>query len=160
MKSTLLFLIAALSLGACQKSTVDPAIAPQDFGIDFSRDFALHYQQQASLPTATSPELTVRLDEVKYSYCPEAVTCVVGSMAWPVLTITDAQGHKQQLSLPHHGPRPYSAAWLDTTSVRANGRRYLLTYTLWEIERTLDKQEMPVKQDFALWFTVAAAANK
>jgi hypothetical protein len=159
MKSTLLLLAGALSLGACQKSTVDPGITASDYRVDFDKDFALHYQQQATLPATGAAELAVRLDELAYSFCPEGLTCIAGPSAWPTLAITDAQGQTQSLKLPYDRPRPNHVAWLDTSSIRANGRRYLLTYTVWEVDRTLAKGEMPAKQDFALWFHVTKATR-
>ncbi|UOQ71400.1 hypothetical protein [Hymenobacter cellulosilyticus] len=126
-----------------------------DFAIGFEQDFALHHQQQAFLPATTSPELTVRLDEAYTTYCPEGLQCIVGPSAWPKLAITDAQGQTQEVRLPKNRPSSNRVTWLDTTNIKANGRRYLLTYTRWEIEQTPEKGKMPAKQAWALWFRVA-----
>ncbi|PJJ60908.1 hypothetical protein [Hymenobacter chitinivorans] len=154
MKSTVLVLALALGLGACQKSTVDPQLPAPDFAVDFDKDFALHYRQQAFLPGTGSRELTIQLEDLNTTYCPEGLQCAVGPSAWPVLAITDAQGQSQQLRLPDGPQRSALGAWLDTTSIRANGRRYLLTYTVWDIDKQPEKGKMPALQDWALWFNV------
>ncbi|UOQ52201.1 hypothetical protein [Hymenobacter cellulosivorans] len=154
MKSTILILALALGLGACRKSTVVPQVPAPDFAVDFDKDFALHYRQQAFLPSTSSRELTIQLEDLTTTYCPEGLQCIVGPSAWPLLAITDGQGQTQQLRLPDAPPRYPGGAWLDTTSIRANGCRYLLTYTVWEVDKQPDKGKMPAKEDWALWFNV------
>lgn len=154
MKSTVLVFALALGLGACQKSTVDPQVPVPDFAVDFDKDFALHHRQQAFLSSTSSPELTIQLEDLTTTYCPEGLQCIVGPSAWPLLAITDGQGQTQQLRLPDGPQHSAIGAWLDTTSIRANGRRYLLTYTVWDIDQQPDKGKIPAKQDWALWFNV------
>ncbi|KAA9327612.1 hypothetical protein F0P96_16670 [Hymenobacter busanensis] len=155
MKALLLVLPAALGLAACHKSSVEPETTFPAITAAFDQEFALHHRQQAQLPTAATPEVTVQMTELGYSYCPKDVYCVAPSMAWPTLAITDAQGRIQQLQLPRNAARPNYPSWLDTASVQANGRRYLLTYSRWEVERQLASQEMPLKKDFVLWFRLS-----
>ncbi|TGE28195.1 hypothetical protein [Hymenobacter metallicola] len=157
MKSTLLFLTLTLVGSACQKTAIDPEAAPQDFAVDFNKDFGLHHRQQATLPATSGAELTLRLEELHTSFCPEGMMCIVGPSAWPVLTISDANGQQQQLTLPKNQARTWSGTWLDTASIRANGRRYLLTYTQWDLERVPAKGKGPAKADWVLWFHVDKA---
>jgi hypothetical protein len=42
----------------------------------------------------------------------------------------------------------------DTLSVRANGRRYLLTYVQWQLDEQVKEYDNPTKQQFGLTFRV------
>lgn len=160
MKKVVLPLLAVLSLAGCQKATVEPEQAPADTQAVFEADFSLQYQQQAFLPGPNQPELTLRLEDLKYTFCPEGMMCFVGPSAWPELNVTDAQGRMQRVILPpFNAQRVPNAAWLDTTSVRANNRRYVLTYQRWEIGKPLGRGEYPGKSHFALWFRVNRIGN-
>ncbi|GAA4383169.1 hypothetical protein [Hymenobacter koreensis] len=155
MKSLLLFMAIGMGLVSCQKTTADPNATPKAIEAPFDQDFTLHYRQQAFLTSAQQPELTLRVAELDCSFCPEGVTCFAPSMAWPSLDVTDAQGQTRRVKLPANRVREYTPAWLDTTSVVANGRRYLLTYAGWSVTRKLAVREMPHRADFALRFRVA-----
>ncbi|TGE06273.1 hypothetical protein [Hymenobacter fodinae] len=151
MKLPVFLLLTGLGLGACHKSDVKPDEQPSEIAAAFDKDFTLHYQQQASLPTQQQPELTVKLDEVAFTYCPPNAKCLVGTMAWPTLRITDAQGQTQVL--PQVTP-PKNLLPNDTLSVRANGRRYLLTYVQWQLDKQVKEYDNPTKQQFGLTFRV------
>jgi hypothetical protein len=160
MPKALLPLLAVLSLAGCQKETPEPEQAPADTQAAFEVDFSLQHQQRAFLPGTAQPELTVQLTDLDYTFCPEGVYCVVGPSAWPKLSVTDAQGQSQQVVPPLFNPqRVPNAAWLDTMSVRANSRRYVLTYQRWEIVKPLSRGENPGKSHFALWFRVNRIGN-
>ncbi|WP_155832901.1 hypothetical protein [Hymenobacter swuensis] len=155
MKKAVLPILVVLSLTGCQKAAVEPEPAPADTQAAFEADFSLQHQQQAFLPGMTQPELTVRLEELKYTFCPEGLMCFVGPSAWPELNVTDAQGRTQRVVFtPFNAQRVPSTAWLDTTSVRANNRRYVFTYQRWQIVKPLGRGVYPGKSDFTLWFRI------
>jgi hypothetical protein len=151
MKLPVLLLLTGLSLGACHKSDVKPDEQSAEIAASFDKDFTLHYQQQASLPTQQQPELTVKLDEVSFTYCPPRAMCFMPTMAWPTLRITDAQGQAQVQ--PQATPSKVLVP-NDTLSVRANGRRYLLTYVQWQLDEQVKEYDNPTKQQFGLTFRV------
>ncbi len=134
MKHYLLAALLLAGLGGCSSEET----GPQTVTAAFSQDFSLRYRQSANLPTTVSPELTVAVSELAYSICPKNVNCVAPDYADPTLTITAANGQQQQLKLPVEGIRPYSPAWIDTASVRANGRRYVVYYRSWAADRSKD----------------------
>ena len=149
MKYYLLAASLLAVLGGCS-SKED---GPQTVAAAFDQDFSLHYRQSASLPAAASaPELTIAVAELDYSICPKNVNCVAPDYAAPTLTITAANGQPQQLKLPVEGIRPYSPTWIDTASVRANGRRYVVYYRSWTADRSKD---MPGRADITLNLRVA-----
>lgn len=155
MKLALLPILVVLSLAGCQKAAVEPSGPPADIQAAFETDFSLQQQQQAFLPGTAQPELTVRLADMDYTFCPEGVTCITGTAAWPKLSLTDARGKTQQVDFAWVNPqRVPNAAWLDTLSVRANNRRYLCTYQRWEIPEPLGRGVYAAKSDFVLWFRV------
>jgi hypothetical protein len=130
MKKPLLVALVALGLGACQK---DNDAAPAAVGAPFDQEFTLDHNQQASLPVV-SPELKVTVSDVLFSFCPKNAMCIAPDYVAPVLQITDAQGHAQQLTMPRNLFRNSSNPnWIDTASVRANNRRYLFTYINWKV---------------------------
>lgn len=147
MKLPVLLFLTGLGLAACQKSEVGPVSPPADIAAAFDSEFTLYYQQQAYVPTQAQPELTVRVEEVAYSFCPEGMMCFVGTNAWPTLRVTDAQGQTQVVP---QAPRRFLLPH-DTLSVRANGRRYLLTYVQWDLKEQPNKKS-PSKDSFALKF--------
>ncbi|MFD2720728.1 hypothetical protein ACFST9_18550 [Hymenobacter monticola] len=129
MSKHFLFAALSLSLFACKKNDAE---SPAAVAAGFSQDFALLYRQQASLPQPAQPELTITVTDLQFSICPRNANCFMADYARPTLRITDAQGGTQQLTMPVIlGSR--SADWIDTTSVRANGRRYVLTYLKWQV---------------------------
>jgi hypothetical protein len=145
MNKYLFISLLGLSSVACKKTDPDVG-AHTPLAAGFDQSFSLHYQQSALLPTFNQPELTVAVADLNYTFCPKNVQCVVGTSAWPTLRITDAQGQAQQVKLPTNLVRP-NPAWLDTTSLRANGQRYLLYYTKWELDAG---QDSPQKKDFSI----------
>ncbi|MCC2546553.1 hypothetical protein LJY25_08870 [Hymenobacter sp. BT175] len=159
MKVSTLALVALLGLGACQKSAVAPNVEHGDSTAVFDQEFALYYRQQAMLPAAAGPELTVQVEELYTSYCPEEARCIVSTAAWPTLRITDQQGQSQQVKLPANRPAVFTPAFLDTTSVQANGRRYLLTYTRWNLDRTPPRGGYPAKHDYTVSLRVSKPAQ-
>jgi len=155
MKKVVLPMLAVLNLASCQKASIKPELAPADTEAAFAADFSLQHQQQAFLPSLAQAELTVRLEDLKYTFCPEGMMCFVGPSAWPELNVTDARGQTQRVVFPAFNPqRVPNPTWLDTMSVRANNRRYVFTYQRWEIVKPLGRGVYPGKSDFALWFRV------
>jgi hypothetical protein len=120
--------IGALALGllSCKKDDATPITT------DFNQKFSLYYRQQAALPTASPPELSLEVTELRYTICPKNANCFVADFAAPTLRITDAQGQSQQVTIPANTFGNRTPDWIDTASFRANGRRYLLTYVDWK----------------------------
>ncbi|SHJ29323.1 hypothetical protein SAMN02745146_2787 [Hymenobacter daecheongensis DSM 21074] len=140
MKKHLLLSALSLSLLACEKADRENDVIPASITTAFNQDFALSYRQQATLPAATNPELTVAVSAMQYSFCPkDVICCFVPNFVDPTLTITDAQGQSQQVKLPANQPRNYNPTWIDTISVRANGQRYVVYYTKWDVKPGCDQ---------------------
>ncbi len=131
MRNHFLFAALSVSLLSCQK---DDAESPAVVTAGFNQEFSLYHRQQAALPQPTQPELTIAVTDLRFSICPRKANCLVPDHALPTLRITDAQGGTQQLSMPVSSLGARNADWIDTSSVRANGRRYLLTYVKWQVQ--------------------------
>jgi hypothetical protein len=125
MKSTLLLALCGLSLTACKKDDSAPT------AVAFDQDYAYHIAGSVRLPTVENPELTVTVADLSYSICPSNSICFLPDRVSPILRIADAAGQVQQLTLPVPGHQRTSADWIDTTTVRANGRRYLFYFSTW-----------------------------
>lgn len=142
MKQSLLFAALVVNLSACQKSDNNEDVTPAAIESKFSQDFTLGYRQQAMLPTATQPELTVELTDLQYSICPKNARCFGANFVFPILAITDAQGQTHQIKMPvNHTTGLRNGSFVDTTSIRANGRLYLLQYTDWAVRAGCDQPE-------------------
>ena len=154
MKNYLPVLALGLSIVACQNSTEEQDAVPGSITSAFNQDFMLAYRQQATLPAAGAPELSVRVTDIHYAFCPKNAYCFVADFAYPTLDITDAQGQAQQVKLPKNQVR-YSPNPLDSTSVRANGKRYIVYFTKWELS---GKCDAPQKKDYTVSFRIAKPA--
>ncbi|MBT9394466.1 hypothetical protein KLP40_14940 [Hymenobacter sp. NST-14] len=151
MKHYLLAAALLPALAACHKSDNDDA-APAPVAAEFNQDFALRYRQSATLPTAQTPELTLLVEDLQFSICPKNVNCFLPDFANPTLAIAAADGSTQQLQLARNIASPSSPNWIDTASIRANGRRYVVYYKSWALDA--GRQDSPRKQDFTLNFRV------
>ena len=149
MKNYLLLCLLGLSLGACNKNTP----APDNSAPNFNQEFTLYPQQQAQLPGSGTPELTVALTDLDFTYCPPTAACLTGTYVFPKLSITDAQGQSQQLALPLVRVRTFSPDWIDSTTIRANGRRYLLYYRKWNLP-ALSMGQIPQKKEISVTLQV------
>lgn len=160
MKNYMLFLALGWSLTACEKA--DSEVKSKAVGtFAFGQDFKLDYQQAAQAPAGSSAEgqaseLQITVDDIDFTYCPTVecsgnptLRCAVGTTVLPTLLVLDAAGNRQQLRLPTNQLRVGNSNWLDTTSVRANGRRYLLHYVKWQLNAC-----NPRKQDFSIFLRV------
>jgi len=147
MKRHLLLCLLGLNLVACKKTDPAPDNAP--VAANFDQEFTLYPQQQAKVPGTSAPELTVTLTDLEFTYCPPAAACLVGTSVFPKLSITDAQGQTQLLALPLVRSRMSNPAWIDTTHIRANGRRYLVYYHKWNIS-TPPMGQSPQKKDISV----------
>ena len=119
-------------------------------GATFNQNFKLNYLQQAVLRTAGRPELAVTVADLSYSFCPSNAYCLVADFVAPNLNVADAQGRTQVVTMPVL-LAPRNAAWIDTTSIRANGRRYLLYYNSWSVRAGVAR---PAKADISVIFRV------
>jgi hypothetical protein len=152
MKKYLLLLAFSVSLLACDKNSRNNDVVPAAISSAFDQEFMLNYRQQALLPSATRPELIVEATDLTYSFCPKGSYCFVADFVWPTLTITDAQGQSQEIKLPVNKERTYAGLNIDTTSVRANGRRYLLHYLDWQVPTNI---ENPQKKDITARYRIS-----
>ena len=150
MKKHFLLLFIGLHLLACSKDSTEPV--PAAIITAFGQEFDLRYRQQALLTALQSPELTVKLTDLSYAICPKNSLCFLPDSATPTLAITDAQGQTQQLILGGSHPRPNTFDYLDSASVRANGRRYMVYFTKWRIDGAASA---PQQKDFLITLRVA-----
>ena len=146
MRKYLLLAVSGLSLTACQKADED--VTPSAIISAFNQDFTLNYRQQALLPSASQPELTIGLADLQYNFCPkDVICCFVPNSAAPIFNVTDEQGQTQEVKLPIYGMNRNYPNWMDTISVRANGRRYVVYYTKYDVKEGTDQ---PEKKDISI----------
>lgn len=145
MKKYLFLSVLGLSLASCEKVDQVNNIAPVPTAVSVNQDvlqtiyptfgwnFVLGYQQQAVLRSSGRTELTVTAADYAYTFCPDGAYCLVADYVNPTFNVRDAQGRLQVVSMTT--PRPAkSSYWIDTTSVRANGQRYLLRYNSFSVK--------------------------
>lgn len=148
MKTRYYLPAALLLLAACNKSGSDAG--PKSVATGFGQDFTLQYRQEATLPPESKPELTVLLEELDYRICPKNARCFLPDLVSPTLAITAADGQTQRVLLPSSDQQQISSSLPpDTTSIRANGRRYVVYYKDWGGDYDRDKL---AKKDFRLTF--------
>lgn len=146
MKKYLLLAVISLSLGACQKA--DEEVIPNAITSAFDQDFTLNYRQQALLPSSSQPELTIRLADLQYNFCPkDVICCFMPNSVAPIFNVTDEQGQTQEVKLPIYSLNRNYPNWIDTISVRANGRRYILYHTKYNVKEGNDQ---PEKKDISV----------
>ncbi|SFQ37045.1 hypothetical protein SAMN04515668_2121 [Hymenobacter arizonensis] len=104
-------------LASCQK---DDSAAPR-IDAPFGQQVALRQQQSGAFPNQRVPELTIGVDAVNDSRCPQDVVCVWGGIAEAVLSVQASDGSSQSLKLV------LSNVSADAQGVvQANGRTYLV----------------------------------
>ncbi|WP_022824571.1 hypothetical protein [Hymenobacter norwichensis] len=147
MKSHLLITAALMSLGACTNGEKENDAVPATITTGFNQEFRLNYRQQANISSGLQTELTVKATDFRYAFCPRNANCFTADFVWPTLSIQDAQGQAQEMKLTSN-PRVVSGATLlDTTSIRANGQRYVLQYIIWDVAPNTDS---PQKKDISV----------
>ncbi|WP_035560834.1 hypothetical protein [Hymenobacter sp. IS2118] len=115
----LLVLTAFLGcLTGCQK---DDSAAPR-IDAPFDQQVTLRPQQSGAFPNQRKPELTITVDKISDSRCPEDVMCVWAGEVETTLTVRDENGAAQALTLKLSTLSPRQ----DSATVQANGRRYLV----------------------------------
>ena len=134
MKKHLLLAAFGLLLAACDKK--DERNEPAAVAAGYDQQFSLQYRQAAKLPHLLQPELTITLADLNYSFCPPNANCFVPDFVAPTLSVTDAQGLTQQMRMPTSFRNPYHHLWIDSASIRANSRRYVLYYTSWKVSKS------------------------
>ncbi|WP_375417794.1 hypothetical protein [uncultured Hymenobacter sp.] len=152
MKKYLPLSVLGVSLAACQKDN-DKDVVPTSVTSAFDQKFTLRYQQQAMLPASAQPELTLELGDFNYTFCPENANCFMADFVSPTLNVTDERGQVQQLKLGLQAARfSYSnyPLWIDTASVRANGKRYLVYYQQYSVDTNLKRREHAEKKHLAV----------
>lgn len=148
MKKYFLFSLFGLHLLACSKDSSEPV--PATVTTAFGHEFDLRYQQQALLPALQSPELTVKLVDLQYAFCPKNTICFLPDRVFPTLDIYDAQQQTQQVKLALQLSNQPN--WIDSARVQANGRRYVVYFTKWHIDGTPNS---PQKKDLVITLRVA-----
>lgn len=136
-----------MSLAACTNNDKENDAIPTPVTASFNQDFSLNYRQQATLTSAGQTELTVIATDLRYGFCPKNSYCFTADFVWPTLSVQDAQGQVQEVRMPTN-PRPIvTPTLMDTTSIRANGQRYMLHYSKWEVDANCGS---PQKKDIAV----------
>ncbi|WP_426058643.1 hypothetical protein [Hymenobacter sp. B1770] len=115
----LLFVLTAFvwCLAGCQK---DDSAAPL-IDAPFDQQVTLRQQQSGAFPNQRMPELTVKVEGVNDSRCPQDVVCAWGGVAEVVLSIQAADGSSQTLKLVLSGVSADAQGM-----VQANDRGYLV----------------------------------
>ncbi|HEX8425318.1 hypothetical protein [Hymenobacter sp.] len=156
MKKYLLATAIGLSLAACSKAD-DEDVTPIAITSAFDQNFSLNYRQQASLPSSSQPELTVAVEELDYTFCPKNAYCILADFANPTLGVTDRGGQTQQVKFLMPGRTTNYPDWMDTTSVRANGKRYVFYYIMYNVKAGCDN---PGKEDISVKLRITEPTNK
>ncbi len=158
MSKRLLLAVLGLSLAACQRADEENDIVPAAVATTFDQDFSLNYRQQATVSSASSqPELTVAVADLNYKFCPKNAYCFTADFVNPTLSVTDEQGQTQEVKLSMRRMTGNYPAWSDTASVRANGRRYMFYYIIYDVKAGCDN---PEKKDISIALRVSRPNNK
>lgn len=140
MPKHLLLATFGLIVFSCTKADED--VMPSAITSTFDQDFVLSYRQQALLSSSSQPELTVGLADLQYKFCPkDVICCFMPNSVAPTFNVTDEQGQTQEVKLPMYSMNRNYPSWLDTISVRANGRRYLVYYIKYDVKEGTDQPE-------------------
>ncbi|MBX0289131.1 hypothetical protein K3G63_01705 [Hymenobacter sp. HSC-4F20] len=146
MKKYSLPLVLSLTLAACQNRDATDA-QPAAVAAGFNQEFSLQYRQQAALPATDQVELFVTVADLDYSFCPPNARCFIADFVALTLSVRDKQGQTQQVAMPLHTTGARNPAWIDTTSVRANGQRYVIYYHRWSV---VENVPHPQKKDITV----------
>lgn len=119
IRFTILAVASALSFGGCKKDANRPETEAA-----FNQQFTFDYVQLVNLPTQSSPELRLSIDNIADSRCPPNLACLLAGDVQTTVSITEQTGAKQTAKLclgcgPVVGPA-------DSAVVLANSRRYVL----------------------------------
>ena len=156
MRKYLLLAVLGSSIAACSKAEEENEVTPAAISAAFDQDFNLNYRQQAILSSASQTELTVVVEELHYTFCPKNANCFIGDFVNPTVNVTDMKGQTQEVKLSMHKTTSNYPNWMDTTSVRANGNRYLLYYKEYDVEAGGDN---PAKKDISVQLRITKPAN-
>jgi hypothetical protein len=121
MKIPCSLLVIAVSLNClgCKKESTTP-----QFEALFNQQFTLGYPQSAYLPTQSSPELTVSLDDILDTRCPPNAQCLLAGNVQATVGVRGQNDPKQVATLCLGcGP---ATGLTDSAVVLANSRRYVL----------------------------------
>jgi hypothetical protein len=105
-------------LAGCQK---EDATAPL-IEAAFHQRVTLYYQQRVALPTQNVSELTVTIDDVEDTRCPQGLRCQLAGEVYTHLAVRDQSGASQSVTLQLVG----HSTSIDSAAVQANGRQYTL----------------------------------
>lgn len=153
-------LFVAFLLLSQHSGSQTPKVGPAPVVAGFNTDFTLSYPREARLPSRTKPELVVAVANVQCNFCPPNAQCLLADFASPVLRITDAKGRAQTVALAFPRPRAYRRpGLLDSTDILANGRRYVLYYSGWQLRhpRSAHQGAVPRKEDVLMVLHLATA---
>lgn len=116
MKPPYILIVSLLCLLGCKKSE---QAAPL-IDAAFNQQILLHYQQTATLPNQSAPELTLTVEDINDSRCPKEANCILPGEVPTVLGVKDQSGSSQTLTLRLIG----ISTTPDSAVVQANGRNY------------------------------------
>lgn len=136
MKAFYLLAVSGWWLAGCQKDdSTTPLIEAA-----FNQRVTLSYQQRAALPTQNVPELTVTIDDVEDTRCPQGVRCQLAGEVYTQLAVRDQSGASQSVTLQLVG----HSTSIDSAAVQANGRQY--TLVLQEVTPYPETMQEPKQQ--------------
>lgn len=110
----------AMLLGGCKKE----ATPTPNVDAPFNQRFLLRYERSAALPAQSAPELTVTIDDVVDTRCPQNITCLSPGDVRAVVGVKNQAGERQTATLCL-GCDP-STKLSDSAVVQTNNRRYVL----------------------------------
>jgi hypothetical protein len=108
-----------MSCLSCKKESDTPQVEAA-----FNQQFTIGYPQTAYLPTPSSPELTVSVDDIVDTRCPPNITCLLAGNVQATVGVRGQSGAKQA-ALLCLGCGP-TTGLTDSAVVQANSRRYVL----------------------------------
>ena len=156
MKKHLLVVALGLGITACSKAEEENDVTPAAITAAFDQDFNLNYRQQATISSSSQTELAVAVEDLQYGFCPKSAYCFIADFVNPTISVTDIGGQTQHVKLPVVGRTNLSYNWIDSASVRANGKRYVLYYMMYEVKAERDN---PEKKDISVKLHIAKSVN-
>lgn len=113
MKRYYYIAIALISLTSCAKEQATPYVSGA-----FDQELTVRFLQDAFLPAASAPEISIRVNDVTDARCPANADCVAPGAALVELSIRGQRFESQTVYLTRTGGA------IDSTIVQANGFQY------------------------------------
>jgi hypothetical protein len=119
IRFTILAIAGALSFWGCQKDASRPEIEAA-----FNQQFTFDYVQRVNLPTQSTPELRLDIENIIDSRCPPNLACLLAGNVQTTIGIIEQTGARQTAKLCLGCG--LTAGPTDSAVVQANSRRYVL----------------------------------